>query len=133
MRRKLRPPRRARATAGDSAWVVGVDLQRLEEARDHVVGADGRRQLDEFAVYNRVLTPQEVSAHFAMGTGVAWIYSVVGTIWPALFPVSMRGHDGSVAIYFEAAAVITAPPRAREKPMEPPTAPRSRRCTASSS
>ena len=43
----------------------------------------------------------------AMGTGVAWIYSVVGTIWPALFPVSMRGHDGSVAIYFEAAAVIT--------------------------
>ena len=43
----------------------------------------------------------------AMGTGVAWIYSVVGTIWPGLFPASMRGHDGSVAIYFEAAAVIT--------------------------
>jgi len=43
----------------------------------------------------------------AMGTGVAWIYSIVGTIWPGLFPASMRGHDGSVAIYFEAAAVIT--------------------------
>ncbi len=43
----------------------------------------------------------------AMGTGVAWIYSVIGTLWPALFPASMRGHDGSVAIYFEAAAVIT--------------------------
>ena len=43
----------------------------------------------------------------AMGTGVAWIYSVVGTVWPDVFPRSMRGHDGSVAIYFEAAAVIT--------------------------
>ncbi|MGE0766384.1 MAG: heavy metal translocating P-type ATPase [Hyphomicrobiaceae bacterium] len=43
----------------------------------------------------------------AMGTGVAWIYSVIGTVWPGLFPASMRGHDGSVAIYFEAAAVIT--------------------------
>ncbi len=43
----------------------------------------------------------------AIGTGVAWLYSVVGTVWPGLFPASMRGHDGSVAIYFEAAAVIT--------------------------
>ncbi|MDX2287765.1 MAG: heavy metal translocating P-type ATPase [Hyphomicrobiaceae bacterium] len=43
----------------------------------------------------------------AMGTGVAWIYSLVGTIWPALFPAVMRAGDGSVAIYFEAAAVIT--------------------------
>ena len=30
----------------------------------------------------------------AMGTGVAWIYSIVGTLWPGLFPASMRGHDG---------------------------------------
>ncbi|WP_291181125.1 heavy metal translocating P-type ATPase [Hyphomicrobium sp.] len=44
----------------------------------------------------------------AMGTGVAWIYSIVATLWPGLFPVSMRdAHDGSVAVYFEAAAVIT--------------------------
>jgi heavy metal translocating P-type ATPase len=43
----------------------------------------------------------------AMGTGVAWIYSVVGTLLPALFPASMRSPDGSVPIYFEAAAVIT--------------------------
>ncbi len=43
----------------------------------------------------------------AMGTGVAWGYSVVATFWPGMFPASMRGHDGSVAIYFEAAAVIT--------------------------
>ena len=43
----------------------------------------------------------------AMGTGVAWIYSIVGTLSPGVFPTSMRGHDGSVAVYFEAAAVIT--------------------------
>src|SRR5581483_6316858 len=43
----------------------------------------------------------------AMGTGVAWAYSIVGTVWPGSFPVSMRGHDGSVPVYFEAAAVIT--------------------------
>ncbi len=43
----------------------------------------------------------------AMGTGVAWIYSIIGTLFPGVFPTSMRGHDGSVAVYFEAAAVIT--------------------------
>ena len=43
----------------------------------------------------------------AMGTGVAWIYSIVGTMLPGVFPAAMRGHDGSVPVYFEAAAVIT--------------------------
>lgn len=43
----------------------------------------------------------------AMGTGVAWIYSVVATLAPSLFPPAFRNLDGSVPIYFEAAAVIT--------------------------
>ncbi|MGB6325521.1 MAG: heavy metal translocating P-type ATPase, partial [Methylocella sp.] len=43
----------------------------------------------------------------AMGTGVAWAYSVVATLAPGLFPQAFRGAEGSVAIYFEAAAVIT--------------------------
>ena len=43
----------------------------------------------------------------AMGTGVAWAYSVVATVAPGLFPPAFRGTDGAVAIYFEAAAVIT--------------------------
>ncbi|ACE99622.1 heavy metal translocating P-type ATPase [Rhodopseudomonas palustris TIE-1] len=43
----------------------------------------------------------------AMGTGVAWIYSVVATLAPTVFPSTFRGHDGAVAVYFEAAAVIT--------------------------
>ena len=43
----------------------------------------------------------------AMGTGVAWLYSMVATLAPDIFPAAFRGHDGSVAVYFEAAAVIT--------------------------
>ena len=43
----------------------------------------------------------------AMGTGTAWIYSVVATVAPGIFPDAFRQHDGSVAVYFEAAAVIT--------------------------
>ncbi|SNS96636.1 copper-transporting P-type ATPase [Sphingopyxis indica] len=43
----------------------------------------------------------------AMGTGVAWLYSVVATAAPSIFPAAFRGVDGSVAVYFEAAAVIT--------------------------
>jgi Cu+-exporting ATPase len=43
----------------------------------------------------------------AMGTGVAWVYSVVAVAMPELFPQAFRGPDGSVAVYFEAAAVIT--------------------------
>ncbi|MBX4890102.1 copper-transporting P-type ATPase [Rhizobium bangladeshense] len=42
----------------------------------------------------------------AMGTGVAWIYSVVATVAPGAFPATFRAGDGSVAIYFEAASVI---------------------------
>src|SRR5512134_1916808 len=43
----------------------------------------------------------------AMGIGVAWIYSVVATAAPEIFPPTFRGPAGSVAVYFEAAAVIT--------------------------
>ena len=43
----------------------------------------------------------------AMGTGVAYVYSVIGTVIPESFPATFRGHGGAVAVYFEAAAVIT--------------------------
>jgi len=43
----------------------------------------------------------------AMGTGVAYVYSLIGTIAPDIFPENFRGHGGAVAVYFEAAAVIT--------------------------
>ncbi len=42
----------------------------------------------------------------AMGVGVAYVYSLVATFAPGVFPRSFA-HDGSVAVYFEAAAVIT--------------------------
>ncbi|CAM3325979.1 Cu+-exporting ATPase [Paracoccus aminovorans] len=43
----------------------------------------------------------------AMGTGAAWVYSMVATLAPGIFPDQFRQADGSVAVYFEAAAVIT--------------------------
>jgi Cu+-exporting ATPase len=44
----------------------------------------------------------------ALGVGVAWLYSAVGLLAPALFPASVRMVDGTVPVYFEAAAMITA-------------------------
>lgn len=43
----------------------------------------------------------------ALGTGVAWLYSVVGVVAPQIFPDSFRNKMGGVDLYFEAAAVIT--------------------------
>ncbi|MGJ4890193.1 heavy metal translocating P-type ATPase [Bradyrhizobium sp. HKCCYLRH3099] len=43
----------------------------------------------------------------AMGTGVAYVYSVIATLMPQAFPPAFRGHGGTVAVYFEAASVIT--------------------------
>ncbi len=43
----------------------------------------------------------------AMGTGVAYLYSLVGTFAPGLFPHDFHAHGGGVPVYFEAAAVIT--------------------------
>ncbi len=44
----------------------------------------------------------------SIGVGAAYIYSVVATLFPGIFPHQFRGHGGSVPVYFEAAAVITA-------------------------
>ena len=43
----------------------------------------------------------------ALGTGIAWTYSVVVILAPNLFPPAVRGHDGAIPVYFESAAVIT--------------------------
>ncbi len=43
----------------------------------------------------------------AIGTGVAWAYSAVATLFPALFPAAFHDMNGTVGVYFEAAAVIT--------------------------
>jgi Cu+-exporting ATPase len=53
-----------------------------------------------------------VSRHFNMftliglGTGAAYLYSLVATIVPGAFPASFRGHGSAIALYFEPAAVI---------------------------
>ena len=42
-----------------------------------------------------------------IGVGTAYLYSVAAVLVPGAFPDSVRGHGGEVAVYFEAAAVIT--------------------------
>ena len=44
----------------------------------------------------------------SLGIGVAWSYSVIATFFPQIFPPTMRDESGAVAVYFEAAAVITS-------------------------
>jgi Cu+-exporting ATPase len=43
----------------------------------------------------------------ALGTGAAYFYSLFATVAPGIFPSGFRGMGGTVAVYFEAAAVIT--------------------------
>jgi Cu+-exporting ATPase len=43
-----------------------------------------------------------------LGVGVAWSYSVAALLFPGLFPAAMRHVGGTVPVYFEAAAMITA-------------------------
>ena len=43
----------------------------------------------------------------ALGTGAAYLYSLMAILFPGLFPESFRGHGGRIGLYFEAAAVIT--------------------------
>ncbi|HLY45952.1 MAG TPA: heavy metal translocating P-type ATPase [Stellaceae bacterium] len=43
----------------------------------------------------------------ALGTGVAYLYSLVAALAPGIFPASFRTPEGGVPLYFEAAAVIT--------------------------
>jgi Cu+-exporting ATPase len=43
----------------------------------------------------------------ALGTGAAYLFSVVAVLFPGLLPPSVRGHGGMAPVYFEAAAVIT--------------------------
>ena len=42
-----------------------------------------------------------------LGVAVAYGFSLVATLFPGIFPAAFRGHDGGVAVYYEAAAVIT--------------------------
>ena len=42
-----------------------------------------------------------------LGVGVSYIYSLIATLFPGLFPPAFRSANGEVAVYFEAAAVIT--------------------------
>jgi Cu+-exporting ATPase len=56
-----------------------------------------------YSILNRSLN---MFTLIALGTGVAWLYSVIASLLPGIFPNSFRGESGEVAVYFEAAAGI---------------------------
>ena len=53
-----------------------------------------------------VITSLNMFTLIGIGTGVAYLYSLVASLFPQAFPAAFRGHEGNVAVYFEAAAVI---------------------------
>jgi Cu+-exporting ATPase len=55
----------------------------------------------------RLLSPNMFTL-VALGSGAAFLYSVLGTVAPGLFPATLRDHHGSVGVYFEAASVVVA-------------------------
>ena len=58
-----------------------------------------------YSVVNRSLN---MFTLIGLGVAVAFIYSLIATLFPQVFPASFRDHTGNVPVYFEAAAVITA-------------------------
>ena len=57
-----------------------------------------------FSIVNRSLN---MFTLIGLGVAVAYIYSLIATVAPGIFPASFRDHMGNVPVYFEAAAVIT--------------------------
>jgi Cu+-exporting ATPase len=57
-----------------------------------------------FSLVNRSLN---MFTLIALGTGTAWLYSVIAVLFPGIFAASFRTAGGEVPVYFEAAAAIT--------------------------
>ncbi len=70
-------------------------------------GAVGRRPFFVRGWRSLVTRNLNMFTLIGLGTGVAYGFSVVGVLFPGIFPASFRGADGEVAVYFEAAAAIT--------------------------
>ena len=88
-------------------WVEPADIELGSAGPGDTGRAVGRPALFDPGRHSLKTRKLNMFTLIAMGTGVAWVYSIVGTLLPGTFPAAMRGHDGSVAVYFEAAAVIT--------------------------
>ena len=58
-----------------------------------------------YSIVNRSLN---MFTLIGLGVAVGYVYSLIATLFPRIFPASFRDHTGNVPVYFEAAAVITA-------------------------
>jgi Cu+-exporting ATPase len=84
------------------AWLNGIQLALATP----VVVWCGWPFFQRARISIRNLTPNMFTL-IAMGTGAAYLQSVLATVAPGVFPSSFRGADGSIGVYFETAAVIT--------------------------
>ena len=92
----------------DVAALAGADVARFAELilATPVVLWAGLPFFQRFAASIKNKSPNMFTL-IGLGVGVAYLYSVVAALYPSLFPPAMRDAHGSVALYFEAAAVIT--------------------------
>ncbi len=80
---------------------------------DRIRSRDAGSPLGRLAIFPAFLEPPSLiavptcSRSSALGTGAAYLDSVVATLFPQIFPASFRDTHGAVSTYFEAAAVIT--------------------------
>jgi len=96
---------------GLSAWISGLTSPRTLNLAELILATPvvlwcGWPFLVRYwqSLVNRALN---MFTLVGLGVGVAYGYSLVATLWPHFFPDSFRGEGGEVAVYFEAAAVIT--------------------------
>jgi len=103
----------AMAMAGEFAptavarLISGPALQWLELALATPVVLWGGRPFFERGWASLAHRSLNMFTLIALGVGIAWLYSMTGVLAPASFPASLRMEDGTIAVYFEAAAVIT--------------------------
>ena len=101
-----------------ASHVFGLDLLPFLVAGGEAMAAAADRHsgraLGRLAVLRARLATRSASGHLnmftliALGTGAAFLYSLVAILAPGIFPAAMRDHHGLVPVYFEAAAVIVA-------------------------
>lgn len=83
-----------------------LQIQWIEAVLATPVVIWGGRPFFDRAVQSLISRHLNMFTLIGLGVSVAWLYSVIALLFPNIFPAAMQHADGTVAVYFEAAAVI---------------------------